>query len=204
MKSLRVVSPYLFTLLVSACVTINVYFPAAAAESAADRIIEDILDDRLQQQKASPAAQPQSAYGAEPVTLVAIAGEVLAWVIPAAEAAEANLNIDTPAIRSLRAAMKKRYESLKPYYAGGAIGYTRDGLVGIRDIKAVSLKQRATVNSLVANENQDRNALYKEIARSNGHPEWEKDIRATFSRRWPDNSPAGWWHQDTQGNWKQK
>jgi hypothetical protein len=29
-------------LLVSACVTINIYFPAAAAEKAADRIIDDV------------------------------------------------------------------------------------------------------------------------------------------------------------------
>lgn len=28
----------------SACVTINIYFPAAAAEKAADRIIDDIYD----------------------------------------------------------------------------------------------------------------------------------------------------------------
>ena len=31
-----------FCLALAACVTINVYFPAAAAEKAADRIIEDI------------------------------------------------------------------------------------------------------------------------------------------------------------------
>ena len=31
-----------FCLVLAACVTINVYFPAAAAEKAADRIIEDI------------------------------------------------------------------------------------------------------------------------------------------------------------------
>ena len=30
------------TLALSACVTINVYFPAAAAEKAADKIIEDV------------------------------------------------------------------------------------------------------------------------------------------------------------------
>jgi hypothetical protein len=33
------VAAYAFT---AACVTINVYFPAAAAEEAADRIIEDV------------------------------------------------------------------------------------------------------------------------------------------------------------------
>ncbi len=30
----------------SACVTINVYFPAAAAEKAADKIIDEVLQSR--------------------------------------------------------------------------------------------------------------------------------------------------------------
>jgi len=38
----------------SACVTINIYFPAAAAEKAADRIIDDIYDAK--QGAAKPAA----------------------------------------------------------------------------------------------------------------------------------------------------
>ncbi|MDD3483006.1 hypothetical protein [Azovibrio restrictus] len=39
--------------LLSACVTINIYFPAAAAEKAADRIIDEVW------QLQSPGAQPQ-------------------------------------------------------------------------------------------------------------------------------------------------
>ena len=41
------------------------------------------------------------------------------------------------------------------------------------------------------------------IARANGHPEWEADIRSTFARRWVANAPAGWWYQQ-DGAWKQK
>lgn len=41
----------------SACVTINIYFPAAAAEKAADRIIEDVWQLR---DGGTPAAQPKS------------------------------------------------------------------------------------------------------------------------------------------------
>ncbi|MEE8343267.1 MAG: DUF1318 domain-containing protein, partial [Gammaproteobacteria bacterium] len=44
---------------------------------------------------------------------------------------------------------------------------------------------------------------YGEIARANGHPEWEKEIRGTFAKRWVANAPSGWWYQ--QGTtWKQK
>ncbi|MCB5184713.1 hypothetical protein LG201_05805 [Methylobacillus gramineus] len=34
--------PLALMLALSACVTINIYFPAAAAEKAADRIIDDV------------------------------------------------------------------------------------------------------------------------------------------------------------------
>ena len=53
-------------------------------------------------------------------------------------------------------------------------------------------------------ENRDRSALYAEIARANGHPEWEPDIRQIFARRWIDNAPRGWWYMDAGGNWTQK
>ncbi len=46
--------------LLSACVTINIYFPAAAAEKAADKIIDDVwqLNDSTQIPLEKPAASP--------------------------------------------------------------------------------------------------------------------------------------------------
>jgi len=38
----------------------------------------------------------------------------------------------------------------------------------------------------------------------NGKPEWEQEIRTTFSQRWIEKAPAGWWVQDTRGNWTRK
>jgi uncharacterized protein YdbL (DUF1318 family) len=73
----------------------------------------------------------------------------------------------------------------------------------VRDAKVVPLQDRPTVNRLVAAENQDRNALYRAIASANGHPEWEPDIRATFSRRWIDRAAKGWWYE-SGGRWAQR
>ena len=42
MNILRIPLSMLLLLLAAACVTINVYFPAEAAEKAADRIIQDV------------------------------------------------------------------------------------------------------------------------------------------------------------------
>lgn len=131
-----------------------------------------------------------------------IAINILNWLVSPA-AAEANLNINSPAITGIQNRMKTRHESLKAYYDNGAVGLTENGLITVRDAKVVSLKDRNTVNSLVADENKDRTALYAEIARANSHPEWQTDIQETFARRWISNATAGWWYR-TSGNWQQK
>lgn len=118
--------------------------------------------------------------------------------------AQANLEINTPAIASLQASMQQRHAQLAGFYASGAVGLTRDGNIALRDANAVPLAQRQQVNSLVAAENQDRAALYREIARANGKPEWENDIRATFGQRWIEKAQPGWYYQNASGAWTRK
>ena len=68
-----------------------------------------------------------------------------------------------------------------------------------------STSERATVKQLVAEHNRDLAALYAEIARANGHPEWEPDIRRTFARRWVERgAQPGWYYQDSSRKWVQK
>lgn len=50
----------------SACVTINIYFPAAAAEKAADKIIEEVW--QLEDGKTKPAEIPETTPKAKPET----------------------------------------------------------------------------------------------------------------------------------------
>ncbi|SER43129.1 hypothetical protein SAMN05421690_102625 [Nitrosomonas sp. Nm51] len=117
--------------------------------------------------------------------------------------AEANLEVNTPAITSIKQRMQSRHAELVEYYNSGAIGLTQDGMITVRDASAVSLAKRQQVNSLVSVENQDRSALYREIARANNHPEWESKIQSTFGQRWIDLARKGWWYQ-TGGRWMQK
>ena len=117
---------------------------------------------------------------------------------------QADIEINTPAIVSLKQSMQQRHNQLEAYYEGGAIGLTREGLIAMRDASAIPLSARQTVNGLIAAENQDRNALYREIARANSHPEWEGDIRSTFAKRWIQLARAGWWYQDGGGSWARK
>ena len=124
------------------------------------------------------------------------------FIAPSALAA-ADLEINTPAISAIKGSMQARYGQLAAYYASGAIGLTQDGLIAVHDANAVPLAQRQNVNSLVAAENNDRNALYKEIASTNGHPEWESEIRSTFAQRWVQKAQSGWWYQNG-GGWAKK
>lgn len=203
MKVIKWLTSTMAGMMLISCVTINIYFPAAAAEKAADRIIEDVWGPENTPAEPNVEQDKQSQKGnATQRQNYPVAMKVLDWLVSPA-AAEANLNINSPAISALQSQMKARHESLKAYYASGAVGLTENGLITVRDAKAIALKDRNTVKGLVADENADRNALYAEIARANGHPEWKADIQETFSRRWISNASSGWWYQSV-GNWQQK
>jgi len=193
----------LLFIMITGCVTVNVYFPAAAAEQAADRIIKEIYGDKIESAPTPAPAQPdQSSNQTLPGNSVGLG--LLDFLVPAAVAQEADIDVSSPAISQLRASMTQRHAQLETFYAGGMVGMDSQGLITVRDPATVSIKDRNVVNQLVAAENQDRNTLYAEIARANGHPEWEDQIRGTFARRWIANAPGGWYFQDGTGSWKQK
>lgn len=128
---------------------------------------------------------------------------VTLFTAPLVSAAAPDLEINTPAISAIKSSMQARHASLASHYASGAIGLTANGLIAIHDTTAVPLKDRQSINAVVAAENADRNALYKEIANGNGHPEWESGIRDAFAGRWIEKAQSGWWYQDASG-WKRK
>lgn len=188
-------------LFMTACVTINVYFPTAEAVEAADQIIRGVYgkDDKPKQQDEQKPQPDARLRRQETPVLISL----LEMLIKPARAA-ANISIQSPAINAIRASMKARFKQLETYYQNGSIGMTRDGHIKVRELNAVPLPKRKTVNQLVAAENSERDKLYKEIAKANGHPEWEAEIRSTFAKRWVDNAPAGWMYQDASGNWVKK
>jgi uncharacterized protein YdbL (DUF1318 family) len=189
----------LSTLLLTACVTINIYFPAAAAEKAADEIIKDIQN--IAPQKTEP--KPKASLPDWQVSVYQLIDTAINVVVSPAQADGADLAIDSAEIRQLRATMEARFTSLQPLYAAGFIGIQADGLLAVRDVESVPLKDRNQVNKLVVAENADRQALYQAIANANGHPDWTAQIKSTFAGRWVSNAQAGWWYQSS-GSWKQK
>ncbi len=190
-------------LALSACVTINVYFPAAEAKEAAKVFVEKVINDAAEAPK--PAPQPGGGSGGgmafdaprfDPLMLIGIA--------PAYAQSQPDFNIQTPAITAIQSRMEQRFDSaLRPHFDSGALGFTEDGLVVVRDAAALALKDRVPVNTAVADENRDRKAVYREIAVANGHAEWEGQIRSVFAKQWVDSARSGWWYQ-RGGAWKQK
>ena len=181
------------TLALAACVTINVYFPEAAAERAADRFIQDVIGEAGERR---PDPEPNAGAGGSFLSLS---------LISTAYAQAPNINIDTPQVQAIKERMAARHrEHLASWYDAGAIGLTRNGLVEIRDRSAVGLADRRNLERVVGEENSDRNAVYREIAVANGHPEWEDEIRQTFGRQWIANARDGWHYQTADGSWTQK
>ena len=199
--------PVAGALLLSACVTINVYFPAAEAKEAAREFVEKVIDDADKVQiKEAPADGGGMAMlhkrfdfdvsGFDPWMLVGI-GSAQAQSAP-------DITIKTPAIQAIQSRMESRFNgTLRAGFDSGALGFTSDGLITVRDAGKLELKDRVSMNAAVADDNRDRKAVYREVAVANGHPEWESQIRDVFAKQWIASARSGWWYQ-SGGAWKQK
>ena len=135
------------------------------------------------------------------VALIAIAFALVP--IPAASQV-GDIDVSTAAIVVIKKSLAARFKFLKPHLDAGAIGVTYDGLMAVRDLQAISLNETLKVENVVAEENKDRAALYREIARANGRPDWESDLKTTFGARWISRAAPGWYYRDSSGKWIQK
>ncbi len=198
--------PMVAALALTACVTINVYFPAAEAKEAAKEFVDKVIGDNPQ--PAAPAPTPATtpppsgesgggmALRFDPLALIGI-GSAYAQSQP-------DFTIKTPAIQAIQARMASRFDSsLRKHFDSGALGFTSDGLVSVRDASKIGLSDRVAANEAVADQNRDAKAVYREIAVANNHPEWESQIRSAFAKQWIDSAKPGWWYQGA-GGWVQK
>ena len=188
---------FITTLLVSACVTVNIYFPAAAVERAADQIVKETWGGPGEPAKAAPKPQSDNRYS--PMRLAAVS------FVSEAHAQEADINVSNPAIRALKEAIKERSNAIKPFMDRGNVGIAQDGLLSVRSTDGLNLKERAETKQLVDAENRDRENLYGEIAKANNIArESIPKIKAIFARSWIEQAQSGWWIQDAQGVWRRK
>jgi uncharacterized protein YdbL (DUF1318 family) len=191
-------------LLLTACVTINVYFPAAEAKEAAKEFVENVIGDEASGTQSTPPPSPGGSALMQP------AKREFNWLaligIGTAYAQErADISIKTPAIQAIQSRMASRFQGqLQAGFDAGALGLTNDGMIEVRDPSKLALKDRVAITQAVADDNRDRKAVYREVAVANGHPEWESQIRGTFAQQWIASARSGWWYQDAGGGWRQK
>jgi len=193
--------PLVFVII--SCVTINVYFPAAAVEKAADKIVDDVWGGGGDNNAPVNSEKGGATEGRVEVQ------RSLSWLnigVPSAEAAQrANINISTPAIRALKESIRSRAYALKPFMNRGNIGIGRDGLIVARNRKGLNLREKAALARLVKAENRDRMALYREIAKANNYtPDRVGDIKGLFAKSWIRNARKGWYVQAPNGAWRVK
>ena len=104
--------------------TVNIYFPAAAVERAAEQIVKETWGESS---KSAPPPAPQSNNRYLPWRLASLS------LVSAAHAQEADINVSNPAIRATKDSIKARSEAIKPFMDRGNIGIAADGLLAIRN-----------------------------------------------------------------------
>lgn len=182
--------------LIAACVTVNVYFPAAKVEEAAQQIVEEVYQEKgvKPQTRLGPAPAPDSG-----------AGGWTGWFGPRAAYAEEAGAVSNAAIRALKDQIAQRHTQLAPHYAKGQVGIDRDGFLQVRDTAGLGLSEVAAVKRLVEADNAARRQLYAEVARAlDLKPQQVSQVQEVFAREWRDKAQAGWWVQDDAGAWKKR
>lgn len=194
--------------LLSACLTINVYFPEAAIRDLSRQIEEEVRRQAAARpaQPAPETSEPDPDERPEEAPRSLLHGLLGITEARAQESEVAAPEVSSPAIRRIIASRAGRVAELDRYKGMGVIGENKDGLVEPRNLETLpDLKARAEVQRLVKAENADREELFREIAAAKGVDLSQLPrIRETYAATLRDRAKPGEWIQMTDGTWKQK
>jgi len=177
-----------------ACVTVNIYFPAAKVERAAEDIVEDVYGTDPKQETKDDQSSLET---------------FLALITPrAAHAQVSKADIDqksNSAIRGLKQSIAANHKKLVSYYNSGNVGITKDGYLKIVSKDGLNIKQTAALRRLVSQDNNTRDQLYAEVAASLNIPGSEiEKVKAIFAQEWQGRAPSGWFIQTANEKWQRK
>lgn len=181
-------------ILIMACVTVNIYFPAGEIQQAAEEIVDEVR----------PEQPGEQGSFLDPVHL-----RWFTWLVPSlgpdVAFAQVDINISTPSIRALRASLAGRFNSLKKFYKRGALGENNRGYVEIRDQSGLNLKEKADLRKLAKAESRDRKALYTEILQANNlEARFLPEVEKIFANSWRKKAVPGSGIQKDDGTWVRK
>jgi len=187
--------------IIAGCVTVNIYFPAAKVEKTAEKIVDEVYQEKTEPPGQEPAGKPQSWN--EPGIFQSITW--LARFGPAQAFAEEATTVSNAAIRGLKDQIGQRHQELLPYYRNGQVGIDKDGFLDVRETAGLGLPQVASLKRLVNADNAARRQLYEEVAKAlNLKPDQVSQVRQIFSKQWRDKAEAGWAVQGDNGKWGRK
>jgi len=186
---------------VAGCVTVNIYFPAAQVEKTAEKIVDDVYQEKAEPPGQGPTEKPRSLDERSIFRDIAR----LAALGPAPVFAEEATTVSNAAIRGLKDQIGQRHRELLPYYQQGQVGINKDGFLEVRGTSGLGLQQVASLKRFVDADNAARRQLYEEVAKAlNLKPDQVPQIRQIFSKQWRDKADAGWAVQGDDGQWKRK
>ncbi len=185
-----------FVVISCAVITVNVYFPTEAVEDAAEKIIDEIQGGDEAQSTAGNSDQQSFFKKTIPFNF---------FESSTVYAGEIDLNLTTPAIRKLVDSMKARNTAIMQFKDKGTLGETNDGMLAIRKMDGLGGEEIRTVKRLLRAENNDREALYKELAAANKiDPADIGKVKSIFAKTLKSKAKPGHWHHDEKGKWVQK
>jgi hypothetical protein len=176
------------SLFLATCVTINIYFPAEKVESVAGEIVGDVRGrDAKEEENSQEKKKDEKGEKKQETSLLRGflpgLGSPLAW-------ADEVTTVSNPTIRALKAAMKARYNEMKPYYMRGILKEDDNGYVAAKPTEGLGLKERRDLTSLVDAENRDRKKLYAEVAKAlNIDPTQTTRVAEIFAKEWQKTLP---------------
>ncbi len=178
-------------LVVAACVTVNLYFPAAQVEKTAEEIVKDVY-----QKDGGSKKKPGDSSSLR---------RFLAWLEPREAHAADVTTVSNANIRAIKGAMRRRHSQLRPFYNAGRVGIARDGSLVLRDTKGLPLNRLAQLKRLINAENADRRRLYQEVAAAlRLQPQQVGQVQSIFARTFRNEAEPGWWIQDDSGRWRRR
>lgn len=188
-----------FLAIAAACVTVNIYFPAARVEKTAEEIVGEVYREK-EPSPQEPQEKPRSWLRE------GIPGAIRFAQFGSAPAhAEEATTVSNASIRALKDQIAGRHRELLPYYQGGQAGINREGYLEVRGTGGLALPQVAALKRLVDADNAARRQLYEEVARAlNLTPEQVPQVREIFAKEWREKAQGGWWVQADDGQWARK
>lgn len=179
----------------AACVTVNIYFPAAEVKRDAERIVKDVygeLEEEGQKEQQKPGTEQNSSLV---IYLASFFG-------PSEAHAQDVTATSNAAIRGLKDQIAQNLQQLAPFLNSGNVGIDANGYLALRDTGGMAVSDVAKVKKLLASDKNLRDQLYAEVARARNTSEVDK-VREIFADMWRGQARSGWYVQQG-GSWTRK